>query len=139
MSPSERWFTMENSPAERRALSRLEKELEATLLFEHGGEYRASPHWVTRILLGRLFQERLSLGREVKSYAKFQCREMMRGLVKLNELEEAAEPLLGDNQERSISRRPRDEAMDMEAEDVALKEAEEDPLFNPGEQRLGLL
>ena len=44
MSPGERWFTMENSPAECRALSRLEKELEAPLLCEHGGEYRASTH-----------------------------------------------------------------------------------------------
>ena len=77
MSPSERWFTMENSPVERRALSRLEKELEATLLFEHGGEYRSNPHWVTRILLSRLFREHLSLSRAVKTFAKFQHREMM--------------------------------------------------------------
>ena len=83
--------------AERRALFRLEKELEATLLFEHGGEYRANPHWVTRILLGRLFHERLSLGRAIKSFSKFQRREMMRGLVKLNELEDIAKPPLGDN------------------------------------------
>lgn len=97
MSPGECWFTMENSLAERRALFRIKKELEATLLFEHGGEYRAIPHWVTHILLGRLFRERLSLSRTVKSLAKFQHREMMRGLVKLNELEDVSELLLGGN------------------------------------------
>lgn len=125
---------MEKSLAERRALSRLEKEMEDTLLFEHGGEYRGSPHWGTRILLGRLFWECLSLGRAVKSYAKFQHREMMRGLVKLNELEEVAKPPLGGNQEHSVSRWPRDEAIDMEAEDATLEEIEEDARFSPGEQ-----
>lgn len=139
MSPGECWFTMENSSAERRALLRLEKELEATLLFEHRGEYGASPHWVIRILLGRLFRERLSLGRAVKSFAKFQRRKMMRGLVKLNELEDVVEPLLGDNQERSVSRLPRDEPMNMEAEDAVLEEAEDDARFNPRESRLELL
>ena len=139
MSRGERWFTMENSLAERRALFRLEKELEATLLFEHGGEHRASPHWVTRILLVRLFRERLSLGRAVKSHAKFQRRDMMRELVKLNELEEVAEPPLGGNQEHSVLRRPKDEAMDMEAKDAALVEVKEDARFSPGEQRLGHL
>ena len=139
MSPGEQWFTMENSSAECRALSRLEKELEATLLFEHAGEHRANPLWVTRILLGRLFRERLSLGREVKSHAKIQCREMMHKLVKLNKLKEVAEPLLGGNHESPVTRRPKDEAMDMEAEDAALEEAEEDAWFNPGEQHLGHL
>jgi len=43
MSPGERWFTMETSSAELRALFRIEKELEATLLFEHEGDYRANP------------------------------------------------------------------------------------------------
>ena len=139
MSPGERWFTMETSPAERRALFWLEKELEATLLFEHGGSCRANPLWVTRILLGRFFRERLSLGRAVKSFAKFQCREMMRGLVKINELEDIAEPPLGGNQETSVSRLPKDKPMDMEAEDAVLKEAEEEARFSPGESQIGLL
>ena len=47
VSLGEGWFTMETSPAECQALFRLEKELEAILLFEHGGSYRASPLWVT--------------------------------------------------------------------------------------------
>ena len=100
--------------------------METTLLFEHGGSCRASPLWVTRILLGRLFRERLSLGRVVKSFAKFQRREMMRGLVKLNELEDVAEPSLGGNKETTVSRLPRDEPLDMEAEDAALEEVEDE-------------
>ena len=60
-------------------------------------------------------------------------------LVKLNELEEVAEPPLGNNQERPVLRRPRDEAMDMEVEDALLEEAEEDAQLSPGEQRLGHL
>lgn len=139
MIPGERWFTMENYSAERRALFRIEKELEATLLFEHGGEYRASPHWVTPILLGRLFHERLSLGRAIKSFAKFQHREMMRGLVKLNELKDVVEPLLSDNQECLVSRLPRDKHMDMEVEDTTLEEVEDDAWFSPGESHLDLL
>lgn len=126
MSLGERRFTMETSLVERLALFRLEKELEATLLFEHGGDYRANPLWVTQILLGRLFHERLSLGRAIKSFAKFQCREMMRGLLKLDDLEDVAEPPLGGNQELSVSRMPRDKPMDMEAEDAVLEEAKED-------------
>lgn len=139
MSPGERWFTMETSPVERRALFQLEKELEVPLLFEHGGSCRASPLWVAQILLGRLFCERLSVGRVVKSFAKFQRREMMRGLVKLNELEDVAEPPLGDNHELSVSRLPRDEPMDMEVEDAALEEAKEDAWFSLSESQIGLL
>ena len=139
MSLGECWFTMETSSAERQPLLWLEKELEATLLFEHEGSCRSSPVWVTQILLGRLFPERLSLGRAVKSFAKFQHREMMRGRVKLNELEDIVEPPLSGNQETSISRLPRDEPLDMEAEDAALEEVEEDAWFSPGESRIGLL
>lgn len=63
----------------------------------------------------------------------------MRGLVKLNELEDVIEPPLNSNQETSISRLPRDEPLDMEAEDAALEEAEEKAWFNPGESQIGLL
>ena len=37
VSLGERWFNQETSTVEQRALFRLEKELEATLRFEHGG------------------------------------------------------------------------------------------------------
>ena len=69
-NPGERWFNLENSYAERCSLLRLKRELDASLIFEHGGGQRASQLWVTRILLGRLFRERLVLGRGVKMYAK---------------------------------------------------------------------
>lgn len=71
VNPGERWFNLETYPAERRALFHLEKEMEATLMFEHGGSQRAIQLWVTKILLKRLFRERLSLGRVVKSFEKF--------------------------------------------------------------------
>jgi hypothetical protein len=64
---------------------------------------------------------------------------MMCGLVKLNELEEVAKSSLDNNHERSFSKRPKDEEMDLEAEVAALEEAEEDAWFSPREQRLGLL
>lgn len=55
VNPGEHWFTMETPLVKCRALFCLEKEMEATLMFEHGGSHRASQLWVTRILLGRLF------------------------------------------------------------------------------------
>ena len=36
ISPGERWFNQETSPDEQRAMFQLERELEATLKFEHG-------------------------------------------------------------------------------------------------------
>ena len=58
----ELWFKRENSQAERRSLFCLERELDAMLHFEHGdgmvGEPKASPIWITQILLGGLFRER---------------------------------------------------------------------------------
>ena len=78
-------------------------------MFKHRGSRRASQLWVTRILLGRLFRERLTLNRAVKSFTKFQRREIMRGLVKLNELKEVAEPPLCGLPDVSTSRLPRDD------------------------------
>jgi hypothetical protein len=54
-NPRERWFNMENSQAERRLLLCLEHELDASLLFEHGGGPTGSQLWVTHILVRRLF------------------------------------------------------------------------------------
>lgn len=113
--------------------------MEATMMFEHRGSRRASQLWVTRILFGRLFQERLSLGRAVKSFTKFQRREIMRGLVKLNELEEVAEPPLGGLPKVSTSRLPRDDTQDLDADDITLDDDGEEARFSPGESQLGLL
>ena len=86
VSPGEQWFNQETSMVERRALFCLEKELEATLKFEHGRRQQASPLWVTRILLGCLFRERLALGQAVKAFAKIQRHEIICSLVKANYL-----------------------------------------------------
>lgn len=96
----EAWFRNENSTVERKSLMRLERELEAALSFEHGdgedGGPRVHPIWITRIFLGCLFRERQALGKAVKLYARFQHREFMRSLVKINDLEDQAEaPLRG--------------------------------------------
>ena len=53
----ERWFSLENSPVEILSLTRLEGEMNSSLLSEHGGGQCANPLWVVCILLGRLFHE----------------------------------------------------------------------------------
>ena len=73
---------------------RLEGELNATLLFEHGGCQSESPLWIAHILLNRLFRERLALGRTVKVFAKHYHKEIMRGLMKIQDLVDLAEPPL---------------------------------------------
>ena len=60
----------ENSLAEVRTLSRLEDDLNLTLLFEHGGGQRSIQLWITHILLGRLSQERMPLGKAVEVFVK---------------------------------------------------------------------
>ena len=96
----------------------LEWELDTTLQFEHGDGtstgLRESQLWVTCILLGRLFRERLVLDRAVKMYARFQRCEIMRCMVKINDLEELAKPPLSGTLGASTSGPPKDEAMDME-------------------------
>lgn len=89
-------FKWENSQAKRRSLLYLERELDAVLHFEHGddtgGDLKANPIWVTHILLGRLFREHQALGRAAKLFAQFQHSQIMRCMVKINKLEEKAEP-----------------------------------------------
>jgi hypothetical protein len=139
VNPGEPWFNLETSSSEWWDLFRLEREMEATLMFEHGGSRRANQLWVTQILLGQLFRERLSLGWTVKSYAKFQRREIMRGLVKLNELEEVAEPPLGGLLEATTSSMPKYVVQDLDEDNAALDDEGEEDRFSPGESHLGLL
>ena len=80
---------------ETRVLMPLEGELNATLLFEHGGHQPTSLLWIARIRLDRLFRERVALGRTVKVFAKHYRKEVMRGLVKIQDLVDLAEPPLG--------------------------------------------
>lgn len=121
----QQWFNRENSQAERQSLFRLERELDVTLRFEHGdgsgGGMKVSQLWVTRILLGRLFKERLVLRWVVKIYARFQHREIMRCIVKINDLEELVEPPLSGMMGASTLGTPKDDAMDVE-ESVELQE-----------------
>ena len=63
----------------------------------------------------------------------------MRGLGKFNELEDIIEPPLGGHQEASILRLPRDDPLDMEADDATLEEEEAKARFSPGESQIGLL
>lgn len=76
---------------------------------------------MTRILLGWLFRERLVLGRAIKLYVRFQRREIMRCMVKINDLEELVEPPLGGTPDASTLGLPKDETMDMD-ESVGLQE-----------------
>ena len=85
---------MENSTGERRVIANLEKEMQAAFNFAIGGEDPDNSIWIVRILLGRMTRERTTIGRAIKSLAKFQHCEIMCGLVKLGDLEDMAEPPL---------------------------------------------
>lgn len=136
--PGERWFLQENSRAEIRILTRLEDDLNSSLLFEHGGGQRANPLWIARILLGCLARERLALGRVVEVFAKLQRREIMRSMVKLHDLGDFVEPPWRGMMEASTSGLPRDESMEL---DEAIGNHDEDTAgtsTSPGEANLGL-
>ena len=66
--------------------------------------------------MGRLLHERMDLGFTIKQYAKFHCREIMRCMVKLNNLEDMVEPPLYGVPEASSSVMRQNEEMDTEAE-----------------------
>ena len=89
------WFWLENLAEKTSALIQLEGELNATLRFEHGGGQPASMLWVAHIHLSRLFCERLTLGWIVKAFAKHYHKEVMRSLVKIQDLVDLDEPPLG--------------------------------------------
>ena len=93
--PCKNWFRMENLAEETQALMRLEGKLKATLLFEHGKRQPTSILLVSCILLGRMFRERLALGRTMKAFAKHYHKEVMRSLVNIQDLVDLAEPPLG--------------------------------------------
>jgi hypothetical protein len=103
----------------------MEWELDVALRFDHGdrlgGGLKANQLYVMCILLGRLFRERLVLRQVVKMYAQFQLQNIMQFMVKINNLEELAEPPLSGMLGTSTSGTPKDNAMDME-ESVGLQE-----------------
>ena len=112
-----RWFSLENSPMEIRSLTRLEREMNSSLMFEHGGGKSASRLWVVCILLGHFFEERLALGRVVEVFAKYQRQEAMRCMVKLQDLVDLAEPPLGGTSGAPTLDHSKDEAMDLDGAD----------------------
>lgn len=132
----EQRFNRENFQVGHRSLFHLERELDATLQFENGDKsgsgLRVSQLWVTCILLGRLFREPMVLGRAVKMYARFQHHEIMRCMVKINDLEELAEPPLSGTLGASTSGPPKHEAMDMEERLGLQEEASLATQFIPG-------
>ena len=70
----------------------LEKTMQVALSFDGGGEEPENSPWIIKILLGRMTKERTKIGKAIKALAKFQRREVMRGLVKLGDLEDLADP-----------------------------------------------
>ena len=73
-------------------MANLEKTMQVALSFAGGGEELDNSLWIIRILLGRMIRERTEIGKAIKALAKFQRREVMRGLVKLGDLEDLADP-----------------------------------------------
>lgn len=90
-------------------------------------------------MLGRLFREQLALVHVVKTFAKFHRREIMRSLVKANDLEELAEPPLGGPLEASTLGPLKEEMLDLEVEDAMWDDANDDTHFSLGESGAGLL
>ena len=91
---AENCYAVENSIGEHYVIANLEKTMQVTLNFASGGEEPDNSLWIVRILLGRMIRERTEIGRAIKSLAKFQYHEIMRGLVKLGDLEDMVEPPL---------------------------------------------
>ena len=89
---AENCFTAENSTANRQVIANLQKELQAAFSSTNGGGQPDNSIWIDQILLGRLIRERTAIDRAIKSFTKFQHREIMRKLVKLCDLEDMAEP-----------------------------------------------
>ena len=70
----------------------LEKTMQVALSFAGGGEELNNSPWIIRILLGSMIRERTEIEKAIKALEKFQRREVMRGLVKLGDLEDLADP-----------------------------------------------
>lgn len=115
----ENCYVAKNTVGERRDIANLEKTLQAMLSFVSGGEESDNSPWILCILLGRMIRERSVIGRATKSWAKFQHREIMHGLVKPGDLEDLADPpVLGSHATPpSPQRLQNEEGMQMNAED----------------------
>ena len=91
-SLAEHCFVAKNLAEECRIMVNLEKTIQVTLSFAGGGEELDNSPWIIQILLGRMIRERMEIGKAIKALVKFQRREIMRGLVKLGDLEDLVDP-----------------------------------------------
>ena len=93
--------------------------MQAAFKFVDGDEEPANSIWIVRILLRRLIWEWTTIGRAIKLFTKFQRREIMHGMVKLNDLEDMAEPLLHGSMEALLENQSLQggNAMDVEVGD----------------------
>ena len=72
-------------------------------------------------------------------YARFQRLEIMRCMVKINDLEEQVEPPLSGTLGASTSGTPKDDAMDVEESVGLQEEAKLAAQFSPGDAQAGHL
>ena len=79
----------------------------------------------------------MTLGHAIKQYAKFQCHEIMRCMVKLNDLEDMDEPPLDGVLEALSSAMRQNKEMDMEAAAERRAGATNTMQFNPDDDTLG--
>ena len=117
---------------------RLEGELNSTLLFEHGGRQPTSTLWVSHILLGRLLRERLALGQTVKVFSKHYCKEVMRSLVKIQDLVDLVEPPLGGLSVSTLDGQQWSEEIELDAEEEEPDQNVQDDPNSSSEANIGL-
>ena len=72
-------------------------------------------------------------------FAKFQRREIMRCMVKLNDLEEMVEPPLGGTSGDLTLAPPQEEAMDLDGVAGRMTETNDKAKLSPGEENFGLV
>jgi hypothetical protein len=135
---AESCFNAETSTIDRQILANLERELQAAFRFEDGNGELANSIWVARILFGRLLRERTAVGRTIKQFAKFQRREIMHGMVKLNDLEDMAKPPLHDSMEAYLRNQRLQGGNDMETEAGDDRGASSSGFFGPEGSHPGL-
>ena len=116
----------------------LEGELNVTLLFKHGGHQLASPLWISHILLVHLFSERVALGQTVKVFAKHYQKEVMCGLVKIQDLLDLVEPPLGGLSSATSVGQWCSEDMELDVEEEELEPNSQGSSDNPNETNIGL-
>ena len=78
------------------------------------------------------------MGWAVEVFAKYQWRDAIRSMVKLQDLVDLVEPPLGGTSGASTSDHPKDEVMELDEEDEYQDDATTGTQFSPGEANFGL-